>query len=259
MTFLSGQPITHPAWCDRELCTAPEVYPTMASTHYGAHRSATLAEVGYPAKEVYLSELVAPWKCTTHLCVAGKKSIPLEWNSPLVWAILAHVQEEARAYPSLYQIEAEKHGLTWHPLAADDPSLPEPRAVDAGEHKGQEEDAGEPAAVELHAPAPIGSGLRGAPLCGARGSSALSTRDVSCVDCLVILAECEDTAERWRAKLASGSAEELAAEPLPISEELALKEDLTAFPEVVPVQNWWMSCADCTDPDSCYNGDRDCP
>lgn len=65
-------------------------------------------------------------------------------------------------------------------------------------------------ATELHAPAPIGSGLRGAPLCGARGSSALLTRDVSCVDCLVILAEMEDTAARWREKL-SGTARAVSA------------------------------------------------
>ena len=47
---------------------------------------------------------------------------------------------------------------------------------------------------------------------------------------------------------------------LPISEEsrLAVEEDLTAFPPTPP-RTWWMACADCSDSDSCYSGDRDCP
>ena len=53
--------------------------------------------------------------------------------------------------------------------------------------------------------------------------------------------------------------EELAAD-LPISEEsrLALEEDLTVFPKEEPPRPW-MACADCFSPESCYNGDMDCP
>lgn len=46
---------------------------------------------------------------------------------------------------------------------------------------------------------------------------------------------------------------------LPISEEsrLAVEEDLTtSFPEV---RQPWMACADCFSPESCYNGEMDCP
>lgn len=46
---------------------------------------------------------------------------------------------------------------------------------------------------------------------------------------------------------------------LPISEEsrLAIEEDPTALPTASPQP--WMACADCFSPESCYNGEMECP
>lgn len=255
---MMNEPITHPDWCDRDLCTAPKVRPTLdedkKAAKRGQHRSATLAEVGYPAEEVYLVQPIAPWECNTYLHVAPGWDISLETNAPLLRAILTHVDELQRDYPTLMESEATRRaarrwelnsgGTAWRPLSSVlDPELPEPRTV-----------AGEPGLV-LHAPMPIGSGTRGAPLCGvplsADARTALMTRDVSCVDCLVILGELEDTAERWRVRLTPPPV-------LPISEEsrLALDDVLEPAPPV----HTWRPCADCLAPDFCEVSATDmCP
>ncbi len=96
-------PVIHPGWCDPGLCTAPEFRPTeYAPGSHGEHRSARLAEI-YPAEqEVYLSQAIAPWLCTTHLIV-GPHHMRLDSASPLLRAILIHVEAFRRDYPSLLQ------------------------------------------------------------------------------------------------------------------------------------------------------------
>lgn len=144
MTDLAGQPAAHPSWCDPEHCTAPAVHPTRIeykggeSSRQGQHRSAPLADdaVVFEADQVYLSQSAsAPWKCDTYLNVESgspqrRMMMRLGSDSSLVWAILAHLSDDARLYPLLYEDEAAKRGIIWRPLSTED-ALPEPRTTNA--------------------------------------------------------------------------------------------------------------------------------
>jgi hypothetical protein len=102
-------PVKHPRWCDRSLCTAPEFVPSEAErgVHY-YHRSANLAILGDFAPHspdggisVHLQQAVMPWSCTVYLIINKDIHIAIDWNSPLMWAILDEHAEIGERYPAL--------------------------------------------------------------------------------------------------------------------------------------------------------------
>ncbi|GLL06907.1 hypothetical protein GCM10017581_086570 [Dactylosporangium matsuzakiense] len=90
----------HPAWCDRSQCTAD---PASQADGYnsrtgGQHRSADLPlnlRAGMwpipPHAVVYLSEAVAPWRCSTYLRIVVDRdtelSMPVDSAAPLLAAL----------------------------------------------------------------------------------------------------------------------------------------------------------------------------
>lgn len=112
---LGGQPVKHPSWCVPHLCTAPATYPTEYRGGGGqAHRSENLVSHAavFEGDEVYLSQYAAaPWECNVFLNIktadmghgSRQMSVELETTSPLLWAILAHVHDLWKAYPTLIE------------------------------------------------------------------------------------------------------------------------------------------------------------
>lgn len=100
-------PVKHPRWCDRSRCTAPEFMPAkpVAGTSY-YHRSANLAVVGDWAPLdpegviAYLRQSVMPWSCITYL-VVNDIHIAVDWDRPLLWAVLDEHAEINERYPEL--------------------------------------------------------------------------------------------------------------------------------------------------------------
>jgi hypothetical protein len=87
----NGYVIRHPAWCHHTRCTAN---PASQANGYragagGEHRSApipldltTALPLSTPAGEVYLTEAVAPWQCSTYLHIQvgdAAVSMPVEY------------------------------------------------------------------------------------------------------------------------------------------------------------------------------------
>lgn len=103
-----GQAVTHPAWCDRTRCTAPEQQPLLleysSASKLGEHLSAEVS--GRWGETAYLLQAVAPWECTVYLVIEpngspDKISIGLDADSPLLLMIRQHVADQQVRYPSL--------------------------------------------------------------------------------------------------------------------------------------------------------------
>jgi hypothetical protein len=101
-------PIKHPRWCDQSLCTAPQFVPIKLEkeTRY-YHRSANLSALGDFALRgenvsAHLRQAVAPSHCTTYLEI-NDVSIAIDWNSPLMWAIVDEHDEIGERFPALLE------------------------------------------------------------------------------------------------------------------------------------------------------------
>lgn len=105
-------PVTHPRWCDRSRCTAPEFVPTAVKEDNreksaGAHRSANLADWGAHVgmgtrREIYLEKDVLSSPTSTWLMV-GDSMILIDYESPVLWALLDERDEIAAQYPGLME------------------------------------------------------------------------------------------------------------------------------------------------------------
>lgn len=103
--------ITHPTWCDRTLCTAPDVRPTPEQYQVengGEHRSAPIESTGQDFV-TYLSQMVAPWECGPFLRIEaktanaslGRSSFSVDVRSPLLLLMREQAAEEAKRWPTL--------------------------------------------------------------------------------------------------------------------------------------------------------------
>lgn len=108
-TAAAPVPVTHPRWCDRSLCTAPEFKPTelVRGTSY-YHRSGPLAvsgdwaPIGSEGVIAYLSQAVGPWDCSVYL-VVNDIHIGVGWSSPLLWALVDEHAEIGERWPLLME------------------------------------------------------------------------------------------------------------------------------------------------------------
>lgn len=105
--------IEHPSWCDRSLCTAPELRPTneeYRSSGLGAHRSEPLLAYGGRGDLVMsLVHAVAPWDTDVFLEIGDGEaefgSIPVSDGGGgfALFELLAQpIGDLTRAYPTLY-------------------------------------------------------------------------------------------------------------------------------------------------------------
>ena len=98
----TGTALIHPDWCDPTLCTADPAATRLVGYRAGAggeHRSTPIpldlrAALWPPTQNAtaYLTEAVAPWKCSTFLRVrAGdtELSLPVDYAEPVLTALSA--------------------------------------------------------------------------------------------------------------------------------------------------------------------------
>jgi hypothetical protein len=103
--------VTHPVWCDRDACTAPEFVPT--SEEYrrgamGAHYSSTMSFQSSDL-QLFLANRVCPWETESYLVVRngedalGQIPISEAGGGFALYALLGQeVKEVVRKWPALY-------------------------------------------------------------------------------------------------------------------------------------------------------------
>jgi hypothetical protein len=106
--------ITHPSWCDRDLCTAPEFRPTLdeyrGASNIGAHMSAPIKSYGTRGElQLSLWQGVTAWDTNTFLAIecegetVGSIGLGDGQGGIELYALLGQeVKEAVRKWPALY-------------------------------------------------------------------------------------------------------------------------------------------------------------